>query len=286
MHTYLHIHFNKTIKKILNNNTLNMVLIAISGGQDSMCLIQLMEDFKKNYQNIYSINIEYIYIDHQWKKDSKSQIQHLINFIKNKQSSISIYQIKYITASELTARYLRYKTLINHALKHKHMTILTAHSQTDKIETFFQQLMRGTSIDGATSLSNCRNIHKQLKIFRPLIDINRVDINWFCRKFYLPIWSDITNYDNNINRNRLRNEFIPYLRKYFMQNLEHQINTFLETCNIDNEYIKQNTIKLYLISRHKNNIALNYSLIKKQHIAIQARALQLFFLSSSKCIFK
>lgn len=273
MYTYLHKIFNKNMTKVINSKEIEPVLIAISGGQDSLSLVKLIQDFQKNH----SINIQYIYIDHQWKKDSKYQIKHLINYINSNQNNIFIYQIKKITFSELEARQIRYQILIKHALKNRLHKIITAHTQTDQIETFFQQLIRGSTIDGSTSLIFHRKLNKNVELFRPLIQIKRVDIYWFCRKFCLPVWSDITNFNYKINRNRLRNELIPYLNHYFISSIENNIYSFIQKSKIDNEYIKQNTIKLYLFSRHQKNIALNFKLIKKQHLSLQQRTLQIFF---------
>nr|YP_008144718.1 tRNA(Ile)-lysidine synthase [Grateloupia taiwanensis]AGO19924.1 tRNA(Ile)-lysidine synthase [Grateloupia taiwanensis] len=272
MNTYLHQKFNKQIKRI---QPLGNILVAISGGQDSLCLIKLIEDFKQK-QN-FSGTIEYIYIDHQWREDSKQQVKHLINYIHKQSIKIAVYEIKKIIYSELEARQIRYQIIIKHAISNDYSTLLTAHTETDRIETFFQQLIRGTSLDGVTSLKYYRQLKPNLKLVRPLISIYRKDINWFCRKFCLPIWSDNTNYQYSITRNRLRYELLPYLKQYFMLNIENNISKFINISNQDNEYIKQNAIKLYLISRHKTNIALNYLLIRKQHYAIQARTLEIFF---------
>lgn len=274
MHTYLHKKFYHIINALLESKQLCSIVIAISGGQDSLCLIKLMQDFSKEYKSI--LRISYIYIDHQWKKDSKKQVEHLINLIKIRQEKIYIYQMQNITKSELAARNLRYQILIKHATIYKYSIIMTAHTSTDKIETFLQQLIRGTSIDGVTSLTKKRQLNQHIQIIRPLISFTRSEITWFCRKFMLPIWSDISNYEYNISRNRLRNELLPYLNQYFLFNIEKQINCFIKISDIENEYIKQNAVKLYLISCHKANIALNCSLVKRQHIALQARTLQIF----------
>nr|WCH58109.1 lysidine synthase [Cystoclonium purpureum f. stellatum] len=275
MTTYLHRKFYHKINKFLINHSTNAILIAISGGQDSLCLIKLVEDFNKRYNLI--LKITYIYIDHQWKKDSQKQINHLTNIIKTTNQNIIIYQIKNIFKSEIKARQTRYQILLKHALKYKYSSIITAHTKTDKAETFIQQIIRGTSLNGITSFNEQRKLHKNLYMQRPLLDFTRYEINWFCRKFKLPIWSDITNYEYKIPRNRLRNELIPYINRYFTTNIEAKINNFLNISNLENEYIKQNAIKLYLQSRHEINIALNYKLIHKQHIALQKRTLQIFF---------
>lgn len=274
MITYLHKKFLKIISKIRQNDSL---LIAISGGQDSICLIKMVQDCH------YIINkkVEYIYIDHQCKKDSKKQIKHLINYLKHKSINLCIYQIQKVPLSELDARNMRYQLIVEHAIKYEFSIIFTAHTKTDQIETFLQKLIRGTSLNGAISLKHLRKISRNLTVIRPIIQAGRMETDWFCRKFLLPVWSDSTNYNFGINRNRLRYELIPYLQQYYKINIEKQVNQFINYCHLDNEYIKQNTTKLYLLTRNKSSMALNLQLLRKQHIAIQIRVIQFFFIITS-----
>nr|QCI04001.1 tRNA Ile-lysidine synthetase [Antithamnionella ternifolia] len=278
MYIYLNKKFTESTKYSLNHiiqTKHKHISILISGGQDSLCLIKIIEDIKKN--SSISLNIQYIYIDHQWRRDSKKQIKHIINYIKSYNSMITIYEIKQLFYSEAQARKLRYQIINYHIYHDNNNLIITGHSLTDKIETFFNNLFRGTSIDGATSLTRSRYINNKIKIIRPLLNLNRYDIQWFCRHFCLPIWSDSTNIEYTIKRNRIRHELIPYLKNYFFAKIESNINQFLNISLIENEYIKQNTIKIYLYIRHQYKIAINYKIIKSQHIAIQKRIIQLFY---------
>lgn len=77
--------FEKILNQIVKKYNLNSLLIAISGGQDSICLIKLLEQFNK--QKHFIKKIEYLYIDHQWKKDSKIQAEHLINYMKQQKKN-------------------------------------------------------------------------------------------------------------------------------------------------------------------------------------------------------
>lgn len=265
---------NKYIFNIIKKYQISSILIAISGGQDSIYLTNLI----KNLKNKFNINqVEYIYIDHQWKIDSIKQIEHIINYLKPLKNNLNIYQIKKIILSENLSRIYRYHTIINHARKYNYRIILTGHSQTDKLETFLLNLTRGTSLEGATSLTFHRKLNHNIHIIRPIIEINRSNINWYCRKFSLPNWSDTTNNYYKMQRNRLRYELMPYLKKYFNINIEKNLNIFLQTCFNDNEYIKQNTIKLYLYIRHYKYIAINLSYTNEQHTSVKYRILQLFF---------
>lgn len=278
MNTYLHQYISKRLQyitKIITPQKNHSILICISSGQDSISLIQIIEVIKQTLKS--TIKIEYIYIDHQWKKNSISQIKHIINYLEYFQSSLYIYQIYKTCYSETSARSIRYEIILNHAKKKSFTIIMTGHNLTDKIETFFQNLIKGTSINGATSLSEYRYINKQIILFRPLINFSRNEIEWYCRSYYLPIWSDQTNYYYKIKRNRLRNELIPYLKNYFSTCIETNINIFLHLSNIDNEYLKQNTLKLYFNISHKTMIAINYKILQIQHISIQTRLIQLFY---------
>nr|AYR05930.1 tRNA(Ile)-lysidine synthase [Lithothamnion sp.] len=271
MYTFLHKKFKLSLIELLKKN--GRSLIAISGGQDSLCLIKLIKECFKNYRHKF----EAIYIDHQWKKDSFKHSRHVINIINQINIPVSIYQIKYPVFSEFEARAVRYQILIQHALQNNFTYIITGHNKSDQIETFIQNLIRGSSLDGITGLITKRRINYRLSIIRPLLNVTREEIKWFCRKLCLPIWSDISNYNYTIQRNRLRYELLPYLQKYFNPNINKSINYFLYLCICENEYIRENSIKLYIKSKHDRLISLNLSIIQKQHYALQKRTLQMYF---------
>ena len=271
MATFLHDKFYKSIYRFIK--TPASILVAISGGQDSICLVKLFKDLLEKKL----LKIEAIYIDYQWQKDSKKHIEQIISFTKKINIRLSIYQISFPIFSEAQARKLRYQLLIEHALRYKYKYIFTAHTKNDRIETLLQNLFKGTTIDGATSLSTIKIVHKDLYIIRPLLNFERSELQWLCRHFYLPVWSDITNYNYNISRNRIRNELMNYLRSYFNPNIQDTLSNFLDITSRDNEYIKQNSIKLYIKAIHKELIALNLTTLKKQPIALQVRTTKIFF---------
>ena len=224
-----------------------------------------------------SLRIKYIYIDYQWRKDSKHHVKHLINLLDSFQEKIHVYQVKRITSSEHQARTIRYQILMEYAIKNNYNHIITAHTNTDKLETFFIQLFRGSSLEGITSLNKFQKITENISILRPLLIISRKETYYFCRLFSLPIWSDISNYNYKTYRNRIRHELIPYLNKYFGKHTLKHIHSFISTAHNENEYIKQNALKLYLIARHKKYIALNSQIITKQHSSIKTRTIYIFF---------
>ena len=271
MQTFLHKKFFFNIKNSIPKSS--NILLALSSGQDSLCLLKLIDKclFMK------SCNVTSIYIDHQWKKDSLYHIQHIINLIQTKNIPLAIYQIKKQSLSEHIARENRYKALIEHAIKKQCTVIITGHNNNDRIETFVQNIIRGTSLDGVTNLTLNKKVKSTLAIVRPLINFSRSEITWFCRLFYLPTWSDITNYNFHIKRNRIRHEVFPYLENYFNPQVKKNVTNFIQLCCTENEYIKENTLKLYIKSRHGSIISLNIKKICKQHLVLQKRVIKLFF---------
>ena len=271
MSTFLHIKFKNNIKQYIDKYT--RILLALSSGQDSICLLQLLSDcIEEKY-----FNIKAVYVDHQWKNDSLNHTQHIINLIKTKNINVTIYQIKSLAFSENRARQIRYKIFTECALKEKCNLIITGHNNNDYIETFLQNIIRGTSLNGVTSLKTYRRLNRGIALLRPLSHFSRSEITWFCRRFCLPIWSDITNYNFSIKRNRLRYEMIPYLQNYFNPQIQSSLNKFINFCQDENEYIKENTLKLYLCSIHKTTISLNLAQLEKQHFILQKRVIKLFF---------
>lgn len=274
---------NKTIHNIINKNYHNHILVAISGGQDSMCLIKFMQNLKKQYKLTKKlIHTEYIYIDHQWKSNSKQQIQHIIHYLDSIKEPISIYQIKNITTSENQCRIYRYHIIIEHAIKFKKSIIITAHTKTDKIETFFINLFRGTGIEGITSLNIQRKLKQGIDILRPLITTTRENSLWTCKEFHMPVWSDTSNYNYHIKRNRMRYELMPYLKNYFNKKIEYNINYLLKVSYYENEYVKQSVVKLYLNSIHKKYIGLNHHKIIKQSFIIQIKIIKFFLFHNTR----
>ena len=271
MHTFLHKKFLANLMKFPKDKTSS--LIAISGGQDSLCLIKLIYDCFKSHIN----NFEAIYIDHQWQKDSLRHSKHIANMLNTINMPITIYQIKQTNFSEAEARKIRYKILIQHACNNNIEYIITAHNKDDQMETLLQKLIRSSSLNGITSFTGNKKVNFHISILRPLLNFNKAEIRWFCKKFCLPIWSDKSNYNYKIQRNRLRYELIPYLKKYFNPQINESINSFIDTCRIDNEYIKENAIKLYIKSKHNKFIGLNLSFLKTQHKSLQIRTLQIYF---------
>lgn len=277
MNTFIHHKFNQNLTYQIKIPRFTSILIALSGGQDSLCMTKLFMDTKK----LYSFDLGIISIDHQWRYDTVRNIQQTINIAKNLQVKTYIYESIPKHYSEEEARNIRYQLLINTAKQYGYSFIATAHTLNDQIETGLHNIFRGNYIDSLPSLTWNRAAEHMIHIIRPMLNIHRWEINWLCRYFWLPIWNDLSNLECKKERNRIRHELIPYIQYHFSYAIENNISKLMNNIYIDSEYIKQNTLKLYLQFKHPYFIAINIINFHSQHQALQKRLLYLFLIHNS-----
>nr|YP_009402803.1 hypothetical protein [Compsopogon caeruleus]ARX96152.1 hypothetical protein [Compsopogon caeruleus] len=274
--SFIHNKFIKSLQSYKNILDSTCLIVAVSGGQDSMCLIKLLKDYKK----LYKWNIKIINFNHNWRQDSYLNSK-AINNISLRWGFQFIYFTKYIQ-NETAARKWRYNKLVQLAKDLDINYILTAHTATDKIETSIYNFIRGSGFEGITSLNYYQKINTKINIIRPLVYTTRDETIWFCRKFYMPIWSDITNYSYNIKRNRIRQELIPYISKYFNNKFNKNFTHFLNIINKEVEYLQNKSNYFYNISKHKKHTAINRILIGKLPLVLQRRIIRIFIYKKTK----
>ena len=230
-------------KEILDNKTLipdgANLLIAVSGGQDSMALLNLINDIKT--QHNWLINVWHG--DHQWHEKSATYARELRSYCKQKNISFFLDRAdKKITSSEEKAREWRYKKLSERAnqlllqnQKEIDVYLLTGHTNTDNAETFLLNLARGSNYAGLSHIEKKRLLQHHIFLIRPLLIFSREDTKTFCQCENIPIWEDPTNYDLTIKRNLIRKKIIPILETMY-PGCSKRINSFTEKMsNYNNE---------------------------------------------------
>tara|TARA_Y100001968_G_scaffold160826_1_gene147118 strand:+ start:1116 stop:2141 length:1026 start_codon:yes stop_codon:yes gene_type:complete len=215
-HLRLHKRLKQNKSLLPSNSTL---LLAISGGQDSMALLKLIIDLKR----LYKWNVAIWHGDHQWHDKSETIEQELKRWCLNNQISFHSNKAnKQEIANEEKARDWRYKKLIMQAksLSSKNMyfpctRILTGHTASDRAETIIMNLARGADLIGLSTLKEQRNLANNLELVRPLLIFNRIETLEICKEFNLPIWLDPSNENINLTRNKIRKEILPILNSIY-----------------------------------------------------------------------
>ncbi len=191
------------------------LLLAVSGGQDSMALLKLMLDLKR----LHFWDLKVWHGNHGWHAESSQIAYELSEWCAANNIEFYLDSTKQKqTKNESSAREWRYKQLILKAslissnqpqVPCNH--VLTGHTCSDRTETLILNLARGAALKGLSSLRKSRNLNKNLKLVRPLLLFSRAETSEICKELNLPVWIDPSNSNPAFSRNRIRQEVIPVL---------------------------------------------------------------------------
>ena len=215
------------------------ILIAFSGGPDSVFLYNLLNFLKEEY----SLEISLIYINHNLREDVGNDLKFVREF--SEENNVPLYiesvNVKEYAAEnkksiELAARELRYQAIERTLKNINYDRIATGHNLDDNIETFIFRLVRGTSLKGLKGIPKERG-----NIIRPILQFEKNEI-LNClqenRKSYI---IDYTNNENDYTRNYIRNEIFP-LFVNINPNFRNKINELINEIN-DRKNSKDNILK-------------------------------------------
>ena len=203
---------NTAIKKHSMLFEKDRVLIGLSGGPDSVCLLHALNNLKDGYK----LSLHAIYIDHGLRPD---EIPAEIEFCKKlcetlgvpfltKSVDVKSYAKEYCLNKQEAARELRYKIFEDVALEIGSSRIALAHNADDQAETFFMRILRGAGQKGLSGIPPVRG-----KIIRPLIEIERKDIEEFLDSISQSFIVDSSNLKKDYFRNWLRLAVMPEFKR-------------------------------------------------------------------------
>jgi tRNA(Ile)-lysidine synthase len=233
--TPIHAKIHRTIRSRHLFERNQRLLIAVSGGQDSLCLIKLFLDL----QSKWGWNLGIAHCDHRWRSDSEANAHHVENLAKTWDRSFYLETANESINSEAAARDWRYQALSAIAQANNYQYIVTGHTASDRAETLLYNLIRGTGADGLQALTWQRPLTTGIMLVRPLLEITRSQTEQFCQEFKLPIWEDSTNQDLQYARNRIRQELLPYLRENFNPQVESALAQTAELLQAEVEYLEK-----------------------------------------------
>ncbi len=232
---------------ITQNNLINpndKILLAVSGGKDSVFMVDVLFKIK----NILNFEIGIAHINHQIRKNSLNDELFVQNLAKK--YNLPFFCIKLNLQNlnsniESIARTERYNSLQQIADENNYNKIATAHSQNDNIETFFIKLYRGTSIEGLESINLIKN-----NIIRPILNITTEEIYEYLKINNLDYVFDESNDDTKFLRNYIRHNLIPNIDIENYSIKTHILN-LIEQVKNQNEYFEKILNNLFKSNLYK-----------------------------------
>lgn len=268
--TPLHARLHRTLKERRLSEKGQHLLVAVSGGQDSLCLIKLLLDL----QSKWNWRLAIVHCDHRWRSDSQANAAFVGELAQSCQVPFYLQTADQIPTSEADARKWRYDSFQAIAEREQYVAIVTGHTASDRAETLVYNLIRGSGADGLQALSWKRSLTPTLRLIRPLLNTTRAETAQFCHDFCLQIWEDSTNQDLTYTRNRIRQELLPYLQTHFNPQAELNLAQTAELLTAEVEYLEAAASEV----REKVTCVqgLKRSLLREFPLALQRRVIRQF----------
>ncbi len=260
------------VQKTINEYSLlekgDKVLVALSGGCDSVCLCLALKEL--------GCNVGVAHLNHNIRDDAKRDEDFVKEFAQRHNFECHVKSVDIVKLAEeekislesagRNARYSFFEELCD---KYSYNKIAVAHNKNDNCETFLLNLIRGSGLKGLTGIPVKRG-----NIVRPLINTDRTEIEKFVAEKGESFVTDKTNFENDYTRNKIRNIIIPKI----LEINDNFIDGLSNTIKIADESVKYIDLEAVKIIEFENDTAkINTEKFLSVPNAVSSRALMLCF---------
>ena len=270
---------NHTLKlhKLFPENS--RILVACSGGPDSMALLHLLQDIANHRHTKYELGVAIV--DHSIRPESKDEVLWL-------QNQVELLGLPFYTAAfdvprlskdqklseETVGRQVRYQWLNEIAQSEGYDYIAVAHHKDDQAESILAHLIRGTGLNGLIGMTVV-SYDYTVPVIRPLLDVTKAELLAYLSGKELSYCIDSTNDDISYQRNRIRHRIIPELQA-INPNVVDAIVRLGSSVDEDLAVISDLTAQAFerLVTIDKGAMNLSRKALRKEPLAIQRRLWQ------------
>lgn len=251
------------------------ILVGLSGGPDSVCMLNLLCSIREEEKiEVAAAHINHMLRGEEADKDeeySKRLCESLGVRFFSKRIDINKYALETGKSSELAGREARYDFFDEIINKINFNKIATAHNANDQAETILMRIMRGTGLEGLGGIP----VEREGKYIRPILFMKREEVEQYCKENNLNPHIDATNLERIYSRNKVRLDILPYMKNNFNPNIVETINRMALLLQDDNEFIEGEVNKAYKDNcfERENSIVISKNLFNI-HSAIVTRVIR------------
>jgi tRNA(Ile)-lysidine synthase len=256
------------------------VVVAVSGGPDSVALLAILMHLSAEYR----LKLVVAHLNHGLRPgpaDEEEAFVHRLSerlglICESRKSDIASLCRARKKSVEETAREERYRFFEEIRYQYQARKIALGHHARDQAETVLMNLLRGSGLEG---LRGIRPVREDLCI-RPLLGITRVEIDEYLTRNDLPYLIDFSNADENCCRNRIRHQLIPELKVRYNPRLEENLCRTAEILGREDDYLKQivealaSDQRIIQADATRQETRINISACLELHEALQRRLIK------------
>jgi tRNA(Ile)-lysidine synthase len=254
------------------------ILVALSGGPDSVFLLQFLNKYSKKFK----ITLAAIHINHGLRGKAASSDETFCKEL-TKKLGVRFYSIKrnvkalakkLKVSTEEAGRLIRYEEFEKLSVKEGFTKITTAHIADDNAETVLLNLIKGTGLNGISGIPYARG-----KIIRPLLVLTKSEIVQYLKFYKINYKTDLTNLQSDYERNFLRNEIIPLIKKRLNPSLENTLLKSSEVFKEINNFVKKKLKDEInnLIIKKDDTLSISLSSLNNIESELRGEAVRLVF---------
>jgi len=221
------------------------ILVAVSGGADSLVLLHVLDLLAK--ENRWKISVAHF--NHRLRGRASAADEKLVRQTAKKRrlkffvgsADVKAFAAQSKISVEMAARKLRHEFLARVAREQKISTVALAHHADDQVELFFLRLLRGAGGEGLAGMKWRSPSPADAKVWlaRPLLGFSKAEILAFARAHKILFRDDATNFSSDFLRNRIRNELLPLLQKNYQPGLAKTVLRLMEITGAEAELVNE-----------------------------------------------
>ncbi|HCF51406.1 MAG TPA: tRNA lysidine(34) synthetase TilS, partial [Syntrophomonas sp.] len=263
------------VKGFIKNQKLfgpgDKIVVAVSGGPDSMALLHIMQELKSSWD----LTLIAAHLHH----GLRSQADEDLDLLREQCRAWGItLEVKHLDIASLAredkrsleemGRICRYDFFAEVLQRHQAQYIATAHHQEDNAESVLLHLLRGSGIQGLRGILPINN-----NIVRPMLGISKAQIMEYISKNQIPYGVDYSNNDLRFTRNRIRHELIPCLREKYNPQLINTLNQLADIVRQEDDWLQDLTVGCWqeIVTEGPDRLVIAIQPFSAAHPAAQRR---------------